>query len=741
MKDKYLWLAVLLSVLVSLYFFGDVLRSPNEYLFSSSGDGLQTYYQGVYHVKYDSTYWHQQSMNYPHGESIFFTGGQPLVSNTIKLLQPVADFSDYVVGVSNLFMLCSLILCSLFLYLILKRFSVHGLFAALVSVGLTFCSPQMERMGGHYTLAYLYAVPGMIYFLLRYYNNPNWKWSVGIAFYMLFLLFAHIYYLPFFAIIATGFWVVMVLLNRRRGLTVVSSFFHLVLQVCLPFFFLQLFIIASTDVTDRTSIPWGFMEYRSAWASYLFPFGMQYESWFEAMKPKTELNWEGIAYVGGAAIFSLLMVLAYTLRKLLKSGFPKIIAANRLLIAISVSCIFCIALSFAFPFNFKLDNLLYKLGSIQQFRGIGRFAFVAYYLLNIFLIIAFWRIKFKYIWLRMLSSCVLMAILFTDANWRTSQISSKIMNKRENNLIKAKSPLLDKLEVSRYQAILPFPFFHIGSENIGVDATSDWKNYIYNLSIDTSLPTFAASMSRTSISQSFASLALSQELMQPPHLMTQLNDKRSLLLVCDTANMPNHQRKLIAMSRHLFDDGGYSFFETDLDVFNRRHYTDSIMNLDWFSSYQDTITQDLFGNGSSRDIMYDQESNMYTFDQHWLKQKQTPVSSAWLGDTVSISFWIKDFTRDLIPRTSVEILQKRDDEIVDYFNEYAAQNFVGLYENNALIEIEIPISNLTKDLLISFENKLLQGESFVVESMLIRPKHSNCMILHNGNKSINNRIY
>jgi len=738
MRDKYLWLTLGITVLIAAFFFGDIFLAPDDYIFSSGGDGLQTYYQSIYHVKYDTTYWHQQGMNYPYGESIFFTGGQPFASNFVKAMMPVIDLSNHMVGITNLMMLMGIFVCSLFLFLLLRQFAVAPLYAMAVAIGLTFCTQQLDRMGGHYMLAYICAIPGMIYFLLRYYKTYSWKWSIVICLYLSFLVFAQLYYFVFCGVIALGFWLAFIAFNKERQITIWRSLLHGAVQLVLPFIILQVFISISSDVTDRTAIPWGFMVYRSSWGGYLFPYSMWYEHWFDAFKP-VAVEWEGLAYVGGAAIIIFILVVLNSVFR-----FRSFLLANaswdkRAFIALTTSAVICIAASFAFPFNYGFENLLMKLGVLQQFRGIGRFAFVAFYLINVLLFVLFWRIPFRQQWLKYGCSFLLIALLFSDAYTRTSGVAHRIKNERGDLLTSIPNDITSRIEVSRYQAILPFPFFHIGSENIGADCDISMKNFIYDLSIKTGLPTFAASMSRTSLGQSFRELSLSQEVMQMPQILYDLPASTQILLVCDTSQSNHLTRQLLSVSDSLFSYHKYVFYELSMISYGRIR-EQNLKLAEESRAFTYPLGEHLFTNDSGDVIFYEEEPKSHQFTSNMFRNSEIQIPPSWRGDTIACSFWVKDFQRDLLPRTTLEIVQKNNETVTNYFVEYIGKRFIGLHGNDALIECLIPVEPGSGTLSISFENKLIQNEWITIESLLIRPKDSNFLILRNHRKSLNNRI-
>jgi hypothetical protein len=741
LKDRYLWLSILLTFLICRMYFGDVFAHPDSYLFSSGGDGLQTYYQSIYHVKLDSTAFHQQGLNYPFGESIFFTGGQPLASNVVKWMMPCCDLSDHMVGITNLMMLVGIFFCTIFLYLVLKELGVPPFYAVLFAVGLTFITQQWDRFGGHYSLAWLYAVPGMLYFLIKYYRNPNYKWTFILFGYTLFLVLGHIYYLIFFGVIALSFWLSFVLFNSSRLISIPKSIGHLFIQVVLPFVILQLLVHCSTDVIDRTKIPWGFIVYRSSLSSYLFPYYMWYEHFFNSWKPKSGVEWEGMAYLGGTALILLAVCASYAIFRFKKLFHSIVKFDNRVFIALAIAGVICVAASFAFPFNFGFEKLLNKLGPLQQFRGIGRFAFVAFYLINVLVISLFWKIPFRSNFLKSLFTILLLILMGSEGKTRVQRASEGIHNARGTLLASEPSETSKMIHASAYQAMLPFPFFHIGSENVVTDCDPAFKNYIYDLSIKTGLPTFAASMSRTSLTQAFSNIALSQELLEVPQVLNELPNQLPLLIVCDTNLALPHQKDMLNHAKSVFNDRHYELYEITPEEIRDYFEFSKQEKLQLDTSKYTMQSEGVWLTNKQEDVLIMDETYLQKFDFDWKRCKEEVIPASWKGKNVVVSFWVKNFKQDLLPRTSLEIIQKCGENNCGYFVEYIGKRFVAMQNGNALIECVIPVDPAAEKMLISFQNKLLIGYEMTCDQFMIRPESADCLILRNENQRWNNRIY
>ncbi len=88
---------VLIASLIIFVLFSNHILEANQVSFASGGDGLKSTFSTLYHIEYDSSYWHFEGMNYPFGESVFFTGNQTFLTNAIKnlpLIQPENENLD-----------------------------------------------------------------------------------------------------------------------------------------------------------------------------------------------------------------------------------------------------------------------------------------------------------------------------------------------------------------------------------------------------------------------------------------------------------------------------------------------------------------------------------------------------------------------------------------------------------------------------------------------------------------------
>ncbi len=95
---------------------------------------------------------------------------------------------------------------------------------------------------------------------------------------------------------------------------------------------------------------------------------------------------------------------------------------------------------------------------------------------------------------------------FMDGHQDIINTSIKELDDKGNNL--PEDNWLNKINPNQYQAIIPLPYFHVGSENLWLEPNSDILKNTFIVSLKTGLPTTGVAMSRTSLSQTFNQISL-----------------------------------------------------------------------------------------------------------------------------------------------------------------------------------------------------------------------------------------
>jgi len=248
-------------------------------------------------------------------------------------------------------------------------------------------------------------------------------------------------------------------------------------------------------------------------------------------------------------------------------GAPKEMFSRQLLIA----SLPILLLAVAFPFYlWKLEFLIEYLGPLKQFRGIGRFAFVFFYVANLFALIRVGKFAVKS---KAASALVIMLIvaLYAEAfQWR-NQVLAKTS---AGSSLFTKNPWIaipSKIDTDQYQAILPMPGFHKGSENFYNEDVPGVQEQSFALSLATGLPLISVQMSRTSLNHTLQTLQLWNELLcAPEHCSFFKNEKPLLILVKSDYPLSQAQLSILKEAKQIHSEvNEYELFELDFSAFEK----------------------------------------------------------------------------------------------------------------------------------------------------------------------------
>ncbi len=543
LKKQGYWWALALGCVIILAFYGRFVFSPNSYMFSTGGDGPKNYFTFAWHVNYDSSYTHFSGMNYPFGEHIVFTDNQPLLSNIARFIHlNVMPIGQYSIGIVNLLLFAGMLLAITTLYKLLFALTHNPRIAVAGAIALAMLSPQINRFNGHFALAYCFVIPLYLWWLYLFFHQPNWRTSRAMGIMMLLLLFTHVYYLIIVGALVLSMWLVCLIRESPR-INILTAIPHIFVQLLLPFVVYFVWLKVTDNVADRPTQPYGIVEYAAYWEGLLLPLNFDYFEPLKAALGVRKVSFESIAYAGLPALpFILWGIISGVIsvfkrkKRVLAPQKPVEIPYNQrfmvcLLWAIGIVFVYAAL----FPYLFNIPAVSKYLGLLKQFRSLGRLLWVVFYGLNIFII---WYVyqktkhKIKLLW----APWALLSVFFIEG------IMLNLYNiKQINNPFEVQQWTPKKVNPNNYKAIIPLPFFHEGSENIGATPADDGivaKSLL--LSMQTGIPLTAVKMSRTSLSETLQQLEMGYEYTQIPRPMQGGAKKPFLLLqyINDSTTLP-----------------------------------------------------------------------------------------------------------------------------------------------------------------------------------------------------------
>lgn len=763
-----LFIALFIAIAMMFFFYSAPLRNPNNTFFAIGGDGLKEYYVTTYYLKYDTSFSHSSVMNYPYGEHVMFTGNQTSFSFPAKIVSNhIFDVSDYAVGFINIFMLLSIPLGVVFLYLLLIHFKLNYLYSALVAVGVAFLSPQIARMGGHFSLSYLFVIPLILYLVALFHRRPTIVKSTLLGIVMLWCVGVHVYMLGFYSFIVLCYWCYVVFFKPNNS-TVLRNLLHFTLQFLLPLLVFILYTTLTDQVTDRSTYPFGFLVYRAYPESVLLPIDMHYGRFLRQFSHFSYIDWEGRAYVGTAAALGfLIMIGVFVKNRIQRIITPKIMTNNdpELLNVYFWISFLALLYSFGVPFVFGLQGLVDYLGPLKQMRGIARFSWLFYYVLNVFVFYKIWHLKHylnKYAWYGVL--VLSLTILYYDAISHTA-LWSKIVNNQFPALADRSNSLPDNewfqyVDNKEYQAILPIPYFHVGSENIWVGPYSRIDVYTAMVAWKTGIPSAGVYMSRTSISQTINLCQLIWEPYRKPQVLNYFNPEQDFLVVAlNNITLPPQQEKMLSVSELIYKCQEFSLYRLSYDSLV------SLFENPYAKTYHKFEHKQLYEHGSY--FSDSQEIDFYInyFPANNSEQDDTEIYYKFPGSKLLkfhpsallleqglpgnsdnqnflLSFWIHKANTDLFLR-SVLIIEVQDAEgkVYDYLSSQLFRDIAVIDGDWILFEIPFHAKQAGDRIRAVLKNQLLQGNSFTLDQIMIR--NADTEVYRVGNLWImkNNRFY
>ena len=692
---------ILINVCISWLLFGNMLLQLNSVSFAKSGDGLKGYYTSSYHIKFDKSYNHTEGMNYPFGEHIFFTDSQPLVTNTIKWISHnITDISNYSTGIINTLMLLSIIIGSLIIYLIFRKLGVSMLVSILAASSIVWLSPQLARMGGHFALSYITHIPGLIFLVILFAEKPLFIRSLWIMLWGLILALTHLYFYGIVAIMIIVFWIWAARMIPANIISNGRKLLHFVIQAIIPILLVQLYLGFTDSVADRPGSPWGFMHYRAYPESVFLPLQLPHGEWLAARLGfnHSYIDWEGHAYAGAAASILFAVIFFRMLYHLITLRFSCLsnLFRNPFLSMIFWAGFLALLYSFAVPFVFNLEWLLKYLGPIRQMRGVARFAWLFFYVMNIIVIVmAYRKLKQKpsLLWYALL---VLIIIAnSTEAYYNSRSLKNFIDNPDQLSATHRYVP-----EPKNYQAIVPLPYFHVGSENISWTDDAGLLPEAFRLSLCNGIPITGVYLSRTSLEQTYLQISPFLTGENPPAVFKLYDCRNILLLTADDFPLNETEMQLIAESSDILHCEGFRVGSIPFRSYKRIIEQNRGMstNDERFQKFGDITIPDI--RRYSRVI-----------------EAEIPEGAVkgWLF------FAVPGFRKDLIPRTTANIVIQENPQsnLLDDWKPIA-HSLTGFLSDNTsihLITFDIPAN--AKMLHFNTQNKGLKKQLFTYKDIRI----------------------
>lgn len=599
-KINPLFSLLILNIIVCCVFFYPILGHLNEVLLSDGGDGIKNYFTYLYFIKYDFGT-HFTGMNYPFGENIVFSDNMP------ALAWSIAKIKTWFPGIVRYGLLCmhttfiiSYFLCSFYVHKILRLFSVKGWWALASALFITYFSPQFFRLFGHFSLGLVCYFPMMIYWLMQYDRKTKVKYLLYMLACMVLFTFLHVYYLAFGLILILAYVFACWVTKHKTKAVKFRMTVPVLCTIIAAIAVFKLYLKITDPVTDRPAFPIGYLNAGTTGpdiltSGYNFIGHYAFLWLFGGMASK---GTEGYTYLGFVTIVSAL----YLIFRILKSSFVRVKhkikipthpvrAYRKWLIVALLALLF----SMGVPFVWGLDFLVEYFSVLRQFRTLGRFSWIFYYLMmiyaSVFLYRLFIKMKLKGYRKRYIALLVIiLSVWVIEWNGYGQEIRRTCLNAKDNYdrfFAKDQDSWTTWLNQNGYppekfQGIIGLPFMHIGSEKLSIQ--DDYGNIMYfggQISYQTGLKMVDVMMSRTSWSQTFESVRLCDGPFSPKPIIDRFNDKPFLVFVNHDFPLHPGDKALLQYATLINHTDRLDLYELDLKKMEAHNirYRDSIKNI------------------------------------------------------------------------------------------------------------------------------------------------------------------
>lgn len=603
---------VLLIQLMLIYWVYQPFFSNGETMaFYPSIDGLKNYFTYFTYLTQSENIaadFHT-AMNYPFGEYIFYIDNTPALALPLKWFSDhFFDITPYAFRIFNWICLLGILLSTLFSWLILKRLTKHIWLFSIFAITLPWITPQIFRLGlGHFNLSFSWAFLVVFYALIQLYDHrKNWKKvlkiSLIISLLVYFISFLHLYYLPMLCVIIGMFGVVIAIWERKNK---PQLFKWLAFTFGVPLFNLMA-VWLTIRLNDRFYPLRKKVEEAYNWSEWNFKIDGFYTAYDSfnipfLFKSNLSLTYDSCSYLGAGTLYGLTFLFVWLLIKTIQKRSQFITAfktyfsgeKGEIALLIFFAGLMCFNLAigeYAKMFNDKLslDNPLHPFkyirliaGEVTQFRVVARFNWVCFWAFNftiIYLMDQFFD-RHKQSWIRGL---LIVFVLFSIVDMVNMQQDIQTKNYknplRNQAVIQPIENLLKGIDTKKYQAVLPLPYYLLGSENkeMMLAPNDDWEAETLVFFIKSDLPLMSSHFTRSAIVQHEALLSiftekgandyLKKHLGNRPILIFKTNKKTAWTMEFENeqlTNYFNHGQKIVEQydMKLLKTEGDYQLFE------------------------------------------------------------------------------------------------------------------------------------------------------------------------------------
>jgi len=547
-QKSWLIITIVLAICATIYLFSSIVTDPGHQIMMLGGDGAKNYFTYLYHIIYEKGTWFG-GMNYPYGENLVYTDAQPALSIPLSYLKSSLHLSaESCLAIMHLGIGISYVLSIVYTWMTLRYFKVSPFIALIFSLLVGVFSPQLFRITGHFGLSYVCLIPMLFYWTVQYHYSGKWKYALYMFIAGIIMSFFHLYYagITFFWI---GFYCLAIFIFIRGGFK--KKLLHilpLLLVVTGIFAVTKTYMLLTDPVKDRPKYPWGIEVYVTHWQSL---YTSAYSSFWQLFKKNPwfgDLDTfnEGYAYMGIVVVLVFVISLIIGIIALIRKRRSQLVVSET---GFSPVWLFIAFASLMLALGIPFVWLVSYLSLLRQFRSLGRFTWIFYYIITVYSVVVLyhWYIKLQ---LRNKRVAAYGIIVLAFGLWAFEaqgyvKFANNIADNGRGNYTwffqKNEKNWVDYLKEhghskDDFQAMLLLSFFHAGSDKwwIGNEASTWLMSIGAKASLQLHLPIVDAYIARASWSQTAAQLrTVAGPLAEKQVLEMLKSDKPFLLLQFD----------------------------------------------------------------------------------------------------------------------------------------------------------------------------------------------------------------
>ncbi|HNM27651.1 MAG TPA: hypothetical protein PKL15_19535, partial [Saprospiraceae bacterium] len=390
-----------------------------------------------------------------------------------------------------------------------------------------------------------------------------------------------------------GFYTLFQLIIKRSWRNTWTRISHLTVMVLVPYALLNVWLHWSDYSTKRPSNPAGFTENIGHWEGVFLPY--EYFPLFhwvnEHIAKIRFLDIEAQTYAGFLTlVFTLWLVFSRRFSLFEKEWDAA--AYHRVhkyyLRGICFAGFACLLYGMGVPFAFTgMQGATRFLGPFRQFRDLGRFIWVFYYAVNVVIFYILWNrsrhLSFHEKWLEVFKkhlpalvrpwpvlvkwSLILVPLLIIS--WEAAYFQRHKPYALAPNPIKAAGAAvrpdnwLNKVDFARFQALMPLPYYHVGSENVWLNVNYPLFQKISLAALSSGAPDLGVNLSRTPVDKMCNALQFALLPCEIPAMLSEFPDNRPIALMVEPEKWKEVKQKypqLLEKADPVLDDPELKIF-------------------------------------------------------------------------------------------------------------------------------------------------------------------------------------